>query len=386
MRLSVVISALVAALVGFGGTVALVVTAAQAVGADLAQTNSWVAALCIAIAATSFYLSLRHRIPIITAWSTPGAALIAATAGVSYQAAVGAFLFAGALIVVTAAAKPVANLIGRIPAEIAAAMLAGILIRFAMAIFEHAAGEPWLVLPLVLLFLVVRLASPSGAVIAVLVVGVALTWMKGLVPGVPLSFDLLSLSPVAPAFDPAVLIGLGLPLYLVTMASQNLAGFAVLRASGYPAPAQSILAATGIASMLTAPFGAHATNLAAISAAICTGPDAHPVPDKRWQTGPVYAAVYVAFAVLGGSLVALITAMPAALVATVAGLALVGPLVNALGAALARPEARFAATLTLAVAASGMTLFGIGSAFWGLLAGLGVLGLERLRVRLPSAG
>jgi benzoate membrane transport protein len=187
---------------------------------------------------------------------------------------------------------------------------------------------------------------------------------------------------VTPAFDFAVLVGLGLPLYLVTMASQNLPGFAVLRASGYAAvPTRSILAATGLASVLSAPFGAHTSNLAAISAAICTGPDTHPDPGKRWMTGPFYALSYLLFAIFGGALIAVITALPAELIKTVAGLGLMGALAGALGTAMSDEGKRFPAVLTLTVTASGLQLFGIGSAFWGLLAGLLAFGLDRLAGR-----
>ena len=384
--MSVVMSAIVAALVGFGGTVALIVAAAQAVGADTAQTSSWVAALCLAIAATSGYLSLRHRIPIIAAWSTPGAALIASSAGnIGFDAAVGAFLLSGALIVLTAAFRPIGDLIARIPTSVAAAMLAGVLLRFVVAVFESVQTAPELVLPLVGLFLVARLVSPSAAVLIVLGAGVLLAFSLGLNGPLPTDAKLSTLAFVMPVFEPSVLIGLGLPLYLVTMASQNLPGFAVLRAAGYPVPSRSILAVTGIASLVTAPFGAHTSNLAAITASICTGPDAHPDSKKRWRTGPAYALCYVALAAFGASLVALFTAMPAALITTVAGTALVGPLVGAMGSALAEEKERFAAVLTLAVTASGLSILGIGSAFWGLVVGLAALGLDAMLRRRRSA-
>ncbi|HYD99176.1 MAG TPA: benzoate/H(+) symporter BenE family transporter [Alphaproteobacteria bacterium] len=386
MRPSVVISAVVAAFVGFGGTLALIVAAARAVGADQAQTSSWVAALCLAMAGTSLYLSLRHRIPVITAWSTPGAALIAAADGtIRIEAAVGAFLLAAALILATAAFRPIGRLIERIPAPVAAAMLAGVLLRFVVAVFESAQGAPALVLPLVALFLVVRLLSPPAAVLAVLVAGGGLSFALGLAGPLPAGAGLSTLAPIVPAFEPAVLIGLGLPLYLVTMASQNLPGFAVLRTAGYPVPSRSILGATGLASLLTAPFGAHTSNLAAITAALCTGPDAHPDPAKRWQTGPVYALCYLVLAAFGASLVGIFAALPGALIATVAGLALIGPLMGAMAAALAGERDRFAAVLTLAVTASGLSLLGIGSAFWGLVAGVAALALDGLARRLRPA-
>jgi benzoate membrane transport protein len=378
MRASVIVSAVVAVIVGFGGTLALIVAAAQAVGANAAETSSWVAALCLSMAATSATLSVRHRIPIVTAWSTPGAALIAASTGTDLAAAVGAFLLAGVLVLLTALFRPLSAWIERIPTSVAAAMLAGVLLRFVIAVFDSAQAAPLLVLPLIALFLVTRLISPFGAVLVVLVAGVALAGVLGMTAPLPAEVTFSSLVFVNPRFEPAVLIGLGLPLYLVTMASQNLPGFAVLRAAGYPVPSRSILAVTGLASVATAPFGAHASNLAAITASICTGPDAHPDKDKRWLTGPVYGLSYLILALFGASLVALFQAMPPALIVTVAGTALIGPLAGALGSALAEEKERIAATLTLAVTASGASFLGIGSAFWGLAAGLLVLGLGAL--------
>lgn len=380
MPLSVVTSALVAVLVGFGGTLAIIVAAAGAVGASAAETSSWVAGLCLAMAGTSAYLSLRHRVPIITAWSTPGAALIASTAGVTLPQAVGAFLLAAALILLTGAIRPVGRLIERIPTSVAAGMLAGVLIRFPVAVFESAGASPGLVLPLVAVFLVVRLLNPSLAVIAVIGAGIALAAGLGRIGPLP-EAGFTNLVLVAPAFEASVLIGLGVPLYIVTMASQNLPGFAVLRASGYEVPGPSILGATGLASLLIAPLGASTMNLAAITAALCTGPDAHPDPARRWLTGPVYGLGYLVLAGFGASLVGLFAALPPELIRTVAGLALIGATAGALGAALTTETERFPAVLTLAVTASGMSLFGIGSAFWGLAAGLLALLLDRLTAR-----
>jgi len=386
MRLSIISSAVVAALVGFGSTIAIIIAAAQAVGADAAQTSSWVAALCLSMAATSGFLSIRYRMPVVTAWSTPGAALIAASSGISIHAAVGCFLLTGFLIVLAAFVKPFGRLIEKIPTSIAAAMLAGVLIRFVMAVFESAQGAPGLVLPLVGLFLAVRLFNPALAVLAVLFVGLGIAFGGGLAQPLSSDFSLSSLTFIAPAFEPAALIGLGLPLFLVTMASQNLPGFAVLRASGYTPPTRPILAVTGLASMVTALFGAHTSNLAAISAAICTGPDTHPDPGKRWMVGPFYTLNYLAFAAFGAALIGLIAALPPELIKTVAGLALMGAFAGALGSALSEEAKRFPAVLALAVTASGITLYGIGSAFWGLAAGLIALALDALFVRLRKLG
>jgi benzoate membrane transport protein len=382
MRLSIVTSAVVAALVGFGSTIAIIIAAAQAVGADAAQTSSWVAALCLAMAASSGYLSVRYRMPVITAWSTPGAALIAASAGISIHAAVGSFLLAGALVVLAALIKPFGRSIERIPTSIAAAMLAGVLLQFVVGVFQSAQGAPGLVLPLVAIFLVVRLVNPALAVLAVLFVGLGIAFGGGLARPLASNLSLSSLTFIQPAFEPTVLIGLGLPLFLVTMASQNLPGFAVLKASGYQPPSRPILAVTGLASVVTALFGAHTSNLAAISAAICTGPDTHPDPAKRWMVGPFYALSYLIFAAFSAALLGLIAALPPELIKTVAGLALMGAFAGALSSALSESAKIFPAILTLAVTASGLTLFGIGSAFWGLLAGLVALALDALAIRL----
>jgi benzoate membrane transport protein len=327
-------------------------------------------------------LSLRHRLPIITAWSTPGAALIAASTGLRIEAAVGAFLFAAALILATAALPALSRLVERIPTAVAAGMLAGVLLRFVTAVFESAQEAPALVLPLVGLFLLIRAVSPMNAVLAVLAAGLFAAFGLGLAGPLPDRIEPPSLALIRPQFDPAVLIGLGLPLYLVTMASQNLPGFSVLRAAGYPVPSRSILTVTGLASLVTAPLGAHTSNLAAISAAICTGPDCHPDPAKRWLAGPAYALCYLLFAAFASALVAVVAALPTELIRTFAGLALIGALAGALGTALTEARERVAAALALAVTASGVTLAGIGSAFWGLAAGLAVTGLDVAARRL----
>lgn len=377
MRASIVISALVAVLVGFGGSLAVVLSATQAVGASVAQTASWVTALCLVMAVTTLTLSVYHRLPIITAWSTPGAALIGSTQGIAFEAAVGAFLLSAVLILATSTIKPLGQVIERIPTSIASAMLAGVLFNFTLAVFQHLSVEPALVVPLLIVFALVRLKSPSWAVLAVLGVGGALAAGLGRIGPIE-PFAVSGLFWVQPSFDWAVLIGLGVPLYLVTMASQNLPGFVVLRADGYPVPSRSILGVTGLASFFAAFAGAHTSNLAAITAALCTGPDTHPDPSRRWLCGPIYGAGYAILALFGASLVGLFAALPPSLIATIAGLALLGPLVGALSSSLSEADDRYAAVLTFVVTVSGLQFFGIGSAFWGLVIGLLVLGLNKL--------
>lgn len=378
MRSSIVISAFVAVIVGFGGSVAVVLAATRAVGATELETASWIGGLCLAMMATSGFLSVRHRLPIVTAWSTPGAALIAATNGINMSSAVGAFLLAAALILATAAFRSLGTLVEKLPSAIASSMLAGVLFTFVLETFGALQASPALVLPLVGGFMVLRLVSPAWAVLLVLIGGIVLAQALGMIGSIP-SLSLSEFTLIHPTFDAAVLLGVGVPLYLVTMASQNLPGAAVLRAAGYPAPMRSILTVTGLASLLTAPFGAHTSNLAAITASICTGPDTHPDPSKRWLCGPFYALGYGFLAIFGASVVALFTSFPEALILTIAGLALLGPFVGAIGNGLAEERHRFAGAVTFIVTVSGISLFGVGSAFWGLVAGLVVLGLDRLK-------
>jgi len=384
--LSAASAALIATVAGVGGTLPIVLAAAQAVGATPAEASSWVSGLGIATAASALFLSVRYRMPIITAWSTPGAALIASTSDVpGLRAAIGAFVLAAVLILLTAAIRPLARLIERIPTSIAAAMLGGILLRLVVAMVEQVPHQPVLVLSLIVLFLVARHVVPTLASLVVLAAGAALAWSFGLVKPIP-PLGISSLVLETPAWDVATLIGLGVPLYLVTMASQNLPGFAVLRASGYQPPSQPVLAVTGAASLATAFVGAHTSNLAAISAALCTGPEAHPDPAKRWLAGVFYALWWGLIALFGASLVGLFGALPPALLMTVAGTALLGSTASALGAALGPEKDRLAAVGTLSVTVSGVTLMGVGSAFWGLVFGLLVLGLESARSRFRAGG
>lgn len=372
-------AALVAALVGYGSTIALVLAAAAAVGADAGQTASWVAAICFSKAIGSALLSSWKKVPVVLAWSTPGAALIAASTGVDIHQAVGAFVFAGALIALTAAIRPLNRAVNAIPAGVASGMLAGVLLPFTMAVALHAATAPALVLPLVAVFLLVRLVNPLMAVLAALVAGLAIAFSYGgaPLPNVGVEWKLLTF--IAPQFDPAVLLGLGVPLYLVTMASQNLPGFTVLRANGYEPPVTEALGVTGILSAFFALFGAHTINMAAITAAICLGDDVHPDKRQRWKVGLVYALVWATLGLSGPVIVPAILAMPPEIIAVVAGLALIPPLIGALASAFDVQATRFAAAATFAVTASGVAAFGIGAAFWGLLAGLLVHLLDQLK-------
>jgi len=378
MRVSIPVSAFVAAIVGFGGTLALIIAAAGAVGASREQTASWVTAICLAMALETAWLSWRTKMPVITAWSTPGAALVAASGGFSMNDAVGAFIVTAMLLIATGLFKPLTRLIAKIPASVASGMLAGIVVSFAIGAVKTIPADPVLILPLIAAFFAIRLYNPALSVLAVLIGGGFAAFLTGRVGGMPPP-ELSSLTLIAPEFSATAIIGLALPLYLVTMASQNLSGLAVLRAAGYHPEPGPLISVTGLFSLISAPFGALTTNLAAISAAICTGPDVHPDPAERWKTGPFYALAYLVFAVFGASLVAIFAVLPESLIVLVAGLALMAPLANALSIALKDESERMAATAAFAVTASGLQLFGIGSAFWGLVGGLIVLALERTK-------
>lgn len=380
MRLSIPISAFVAAIVGFGGTLAIVIAAAHAVGATQIQTASWVTTICLAMAVESLWLSWRTKMPVITAWSTPGLALMAASTGFSIGEAVAAFIVTAILLIATGLFRPLTQLISRIPPSVASGMLAGIVVTFALNAVKTVPVDPWLILPLIAAFFIIRLFNPALSVLAVLIGGGLAAFLTGRVGGLPTP-ELSTLTLIAPDFTAKAMIGLALPLYLVTMASQNLSGLAVLRAAGYHPEPGPLIGVTGLFSLLSAPFGGSTTNLAAISAAICTGPDVHPDPTERWKTGPFYALAYLVFAIFGASLVAIFAVLPQSLIVLVAGLALMASLANALAIALKDEADRMAATVTFVVTASGLTLFGVGAAFWGLIAGLGVLFLDMLKKR-----
>jgi benzoate membrane transport protein len=384
MPISVLSSAFIAVLVGFGGTVALVVQAIQAMGGSAEQVGSAVTALCLGIALGGGGLSLALRMPVVLAWSTPGAALVAAaTAGAAgYPSAVGAFVVAAALGVLLGLVPALGRLAARIPASIAAAMLAGVLLPFCMGLFRGIASDAVLACVLLAVFVAARPRWPTYALPMALAAGIALVLARGQVSwgatGGQGGAVAGMLAFTAPVFEWRTALGLGVPLFLVTLVSQNLPGFVVLRSAGYQPPPRAVLLATGAASLAAAPFGAHAVNLAAITAAICTSPDAHPDKARRWTVGVAYAGLYLALAAFSAPLVRFFMAMPPATIAAIAGLALLGPLAGALGSMLEAPRDREAAVLTFAATASGLTLAGIGSAFWGLAVGFLVLGVRRL--------
>ena len=381
MRISLFSAALVAALVGYGSTIALILAAARTLGATEAQTASWVLAICLIKAAGSAGLSLCTRVPVVLAWSTPGAALIAVTHGITMAQAVGAFILTGLLIALTGAIQPLGRAIARIPDGIAAGMLAGVLLPFCLKGAGAAQTLGGLALPMLAVFVLIRLRNPALAVLAALATGIATAYGTGgaTLPALSLPWPTLTFIPPSVRLD--VLIGLALPLYLVTMASQNLPGFATLRARGYPAPVRPALITTGTLSALGGLFGAHTVSMAAITAALCLGDEVHPDRDQRWKVGLAYGAIWLVLGLLGPVILPLLQSLPPQVMALLVALALLGPLMGALTSAYLTPPTRFAATITLVVTASGVAAFGIGAAFWGLMAGLVIHMLEFLTRR-----
>jgi len=371
-------AAAVATVIGFGGTVALIVQAGQTLGASPAQIISMVTALCLGIGLPGAVLSWRLKMPVVLAWSTPGAALLAAsTLGLGWSTAVGAFVIAGLLMVLTGLVPALGRLAERIPAAVASAMLAGVLLPFCLKLFLVFPTDMALAAGLLAVFLIMRRVAAAWALPAVLVAAFAALALRGQV-GLPAGTGLFGqLSPVMPAFDWKAAISLALPLYLVTLASQNLPGLVVLRAAGYAPPAGKLIFWGGLTSTLLAPFGAHGVNLAAITAAICTGPEAHPDQDRRWTVGVIYGLIYLVVALFAAPLAGLFIAMPTGALAVITGLALIAPLTGSLTGMMGVTEDREAAVLTFAATASGVALFGVGSAFWGLAVGFIALAARR---------
>jgi len=376
-----VAAGVLAAFVGFASSFAVIVRGLAAVGASERQAASGLMALSIAMGVCGILLSLRTRLPISVAWSTPGAALLATTGAVAggFRAAVGAFLVSGALIVCAGLFRPLGSWVARIPAPLANAMLAGVLLSLCLAPVRAVAQAPALGLPVVLAWAVVaRLRRVYAVPVAVAVAAALIA-----VTAHPDMARLGSLWPVAapvwPVFTLSSVVGIAVPLFIVTMASQNIPGVAVLNVNGYRPAVAPLFRATGLFTLLAAPFGGHAVNLAAITAAMCAGEDAHPDPARRYWAGASAGVTYVLLGLGAAAATAFLAASPPILIEAVAGLALLGAFAGAIMAAVAEPRAREAAVICFLVTGSGVTLLGISGAFWGLLAGGAMLALGRWR-------
>ncbi|MFK3906664.1 benzoate/H(+) symporter BenE family transporter [Pseudomonas monteilii] len=368
---SALVAGFIAMLTAYTSSLVLMFQAGQAAGLSSAQISSWIWALSIGMAVCSVGLSLRYRMPITVAWSTPGAALlITSLGGVAYSEAIGAYIVCALLVLVCGLTGSFERLVRRIPASLASALLVGILFKIGSELFVAAEHRTLLVLGMFFSYLLVKRLSPRYCVLAALVVGTALSGALGLLDFRGFTLELAQPVWTTPSFSLAATISIALPLFVVAMTSQNMPGMAVLHADGYTVPASPLISATGLMSLLIAPFGAHGVNLAAISAAICTGPHAHEDPSRRYVAAVWCGLLYAVAGVFGATLAALFAALPKELVLSIAALALFGSIMNGLSVAMAEAREREAALITFMVTASGLTLFSVGSAFWGIVAGL----------------
>lgn len=367
---SSVAAGFVTVLVGFTSSAVIVFQAAQALGASDAEIASWLWALGIGMGVTCIGLSLRWRMPIVTAWSTPGAAMLIATnADVPLSDAIGAFVAVALLTALAGFSGVFERGMRRVPLSLASGLLAGVLLRFGMDVFVSMRTQMAMTLAMFVMYLCGRRWFPRYAVLATLLLGMAIAGASGLLHLGDVELRVAQPVFTLPSLSLAAVFGIALPLFVVTMASQNIPGIAVLRASGYEPPISRTIGWVGTTNVLLAPFGAYSLCMAAITAAICSGREAHPDPAKRYVAA-VFAGIFYLFTgVFGATVVALFAAFPKELVMAVAGLALFGTIGNSLSAALREDRDREAALITFLVTASGFSLGGIGSAFWGLLAG-----------------
>ncbi len=371
LSLPAVAAGFIAVLVGLTSSVVIVFAAARAAGATAEQTGSWMWALGLGMGLTSIGLSLRYRVPVLIAWSTPGAALlITSVAGLPLEQSIGAFVLTGLLITAAGASGLFERMIDRIPLPLASALLAGVLVRFGLDAFAALDDEFWLVGAMIVAYLTGRRLFARYAALAALAVGVTVAQGQGLMGHIDLPGGLTRPDWVTPSFSWQAAVGVAVPLFVVTMASQNVPGLAVLRSHGYRPPISPIITTTGVATTALAPFGAFALNLAAISAAICMGREAHPDPERRYLAAIAAGAFYVVVGLFGGAVAGFLASFPPELVVAIAGLALLGTIGNGLANALADEAEREAALVTFLVTASGVTLLSVGSAFWGLVFGV----------------
>ena len=371
LSVSAIAAGFVTVLVGFTSSAAIVFQAAQSLGATPEQISSWMWALGLGMGLTCIGLSLRYRMPVVTAWSTPGAAmLIGSAAALPISDAIGAFLLSALLITAAGFTGIFERMISRIPVSLASGMLGGVLLRFGLDAFAAMKTQLGLVLTMFAVYVVSRRLSPRYAVILTLSVGVAFAAAAGLLQTQALSLQLARPVFVAPTFSFTAIVGIALPLFIVTMASQNVPGVAVIRASGYAVPISPTIGWIGVANVALAPFGAYALNLAAITAAICMGREAHEDAGRRYIAAIAAGVFYIVVGLFGATVTALFAAFPRELIAAIAGIALLATIGNSMAAALRDESQREAALVTFLVTASGLSLAGIGSAFWGLVAGV----------------
>jgi benzoate membrane transport protein len=377
------IAGLVSVIVNYGGTFILVFQAAKVAGLSPELTSSWVWAVSIGVGITGLVLSWYSREPLITAWSTPAAAfLVTALASVPYAEAIGAYLLSAAGFVVLGLTGYFERLVRIIPDGVAAGLLAGILLQFGIGAFAGLSVDPVLAGLLIVAYAVFKRFTARYAVVGILVLGLAYLLIQGQAGLSQLTLEIATPVFTAPAFTLNAALSVALPLFLITLTGQYMPGMLVLRNDGFKTSANPIVAVTGLGSLLMAPFGSHAFNLAAITAAICTGKEAHEDPAKRWIAGIAAGVCYILVGVFGVTLASVFMALPATFITTLAGLALLGTIGTSLASAMADAKSREAALITFLAAAANITLLGIGGAFWGLV--IGLLAYAVLNGRAPG--
>ncbi|UVJ41785.1 benzoate/H(+) symporter BenE family transporter [Pseudomonas sp. LS1212] len=391
--LSATVAGFIATIISYAGPLVIIFQAAKAAGLPQDVLSSWIWAISIGSGVLGIVLSLRFKVPVIIAWSAPGSALLVTLLpGTSLNEAVGAYIVASLIILLVGLCGAFDKIIGKLPAAISAAMLAGILFSFGTQLFVSVNQKPVLVLAMFATYLVFKRLLPRYAVLAVLLVGSVIAIASGEMNSAALVMGIATPVWITPEFSWHAVLNIALPLVMVALTGQFVPGIAVLRNAGYPTPASPIIASSALGSLLLAPFGCHGLNLAAITAAICTGREAHEHPRKRYVAGVMGGVFYLLLGIFGATLVSIFTAFPKELIAALAGLALFAAIAGALAGAMAEPSDREAALITFLVTASGMSLLGLSAAFWGLIFGLaahGLLSLKRVGKKaatIPAVG
>lgn len=378
---SAVVAGFIATVISYAGPLVIIFQAAKAANMPHDVLSSWIWTISIGSGVLGILLSLRYKVPIVIAWSAPGSALLVTLLpGITLNQAVGAYLVANAIILLVGLSGAFDRIIGKLPAAISAAMLAGILFSFGTGLFVSVKDQPWLVLAMFTTYLIFKRVMPRYAVLAVLVVGVLITLASGELNSGALVIGLATPVWITPEFSWQVMLSIALPLVMVSLTGQFVPGMVVLRNDGYQTPASPLINSSALGSLLLAPFGCHGLNLAAITAAICTGKESHEDAGKRYVAGVSGGVFYLLLGVFGATLVSIFSAFPAALIAALAGLALLAAIGGALSSAMAVPKDREAALITFLVTASGMSLLGLSAAFWGLIFGIAahlLLGLKK---------
>ena len=377
-----IVAGLISVIVNYGGTFILVFQAAKVAGLSPELTASWVWSVSIGVGVTGLFLSWVSREPIITAWSTPAAAfLVVALATTPYAEAVGAYMISAAAFVLLGLSGYFEKVIRLIPPGVAAGLLAGILLQFGIGAFGGMSIDPMLVGLLIVAYILLKRFTARYAVVGILALGLAFLLIQGRVDLSGLGLQLAAPVFTLPEFSLNALLSVALPLFLITLTGQYMPGMLVLRNDGFSTSANPIVTLTGLGSLLMAPFGSHAFNIAAITAAICTGKEAHEEPSRRWIAGIAAGVFYILVGVFGVTLAAVFMAFPATFITTLAGLALLGTIGGSLASAMVDAKSREASLITFLAAAANITLFGIGGAFWGLL--IGLVAYAVLNGRLP---